>query len=171
MSSSPKLRRQAARRGLSPPPSLLDRFLAFLSPFQNLPTPWWPCPMRRIPEPLPYQRLPPRRGATPNGPRRVRRPWARQSAGAGACSGSGAGARAQAARAPDARADAEGAADQPAEPLRAAGRGVQHGRVSKATMMPLERRNEPQMLRSFWKQYPSYRVQPLLYLEGRRFGK
>ena len=30
-------------------------------------------------------------------------------------------------------------------------------------MMPLERRNEPQMLRSFWKQYPSYRVQPLLY--------
>ena len=29
--------------------------------------------------------------------------------------------------------------------------------------MPLERRNEPQMLRSFWKQYPSYRVQPLLY--------
>ena len=22
--------------------------------------------------------------------------------------------------------------------------------------MPLERRNEPQMLRSFWKQYPSY---------------
>ena len=52
---------------------------------------------------------------------------------------------------------------QPAEPLRAAGRGVQHGRVSKATMMPLERRNEPQMLRSFWKQYPSYRVQPLLY--------
>ena len=82
MSSSPKLRRQAARRGLSPPPSLLDRFLAFLSPFQNLPTPWWPCPMRRIPEPLPYQRLPPRRGATPNGPRRVRRPWARQSAGA-----------------------------------------------------------------------------------------
>ena len=72
-------------------------------------------------------------------------------------------ARAQAARAPDARADAEGAADQPAEPLRAAGRGVQHGRVSKATMMPLERRKEPQMLRSFWKQYPSYRVQPLLY--------
>ena len=30
-------------------------------------------------------------------------------------------------------------------------------------MIPLERRNEPQMLRSFWKQYPSYRVQPLLY--------
>ena len=30
-------------------------------------------------------------------------------------------------------------------------------------MMPLNRRNEPQMLRSFWKQYPSYRVQPLLY--------
>ena len=29
--------------------------------------------------------------------------------------------------------------------------------------MPLERRNEAQMLRSFWKQYPSYRVQPLLY--------
>ena len=45
----------------------------------------------------------------------------------------------------------------------------------KGTMMPLERRNEPQMLRSFWKQYPSYRVQPLLYrrynelLEARAF--
>ena len=78
---------------------------------------------------------------------------------------------------PDTCADAEGAADQPAEPLRAAGRGVQHGRVSKATMMPLERRNEPQMLRSFWKQYPSYRVQPLLYkrynelLEARAFNE
>ena len=42
-------------------------------------------------------------------------------------------------------------------------------------MMPLERRNQPQMLRSFWKQYPSYRVQPLLYkrynelLEARAF--
>ena len=57
------------RRGLSPPPSLLDRFLAFLSPFQNLPTPWWPCPMRRIPEPLPYQRLPPRRGGARPAPR------------------------------------------------------------------------------------------------------
>ena len=30
-------------------------------------------------------------------------------------------------------------------------------------MMPLQRRNEAQMVRSFWKQYPSYRVQPLLY--------
>ena len=29
--------------------------------------------------------------------------------------------------------------------------------------MPLHRRNEAQMLKSFWKQYPSYRVQPLLY--------
>ena len=44
-------------------------------------------------------------------------------------------------------------------------------------MMPLERRNEPQMLRSFWKQYPSYRVQPLLYkrynelLEARAFNE
>ena len=28
---------------------------------------------------------------------------------------------------------------------------------------PLERRNQPQMLRSFWKQYPSYRVRSLLY--------
>ena len=43
--------------------------------------------------------------------------------------------------------------------------------------MPLERRNEPQMLRSFWKQYPSYRVQPLLYkrynelLEARAFNE
>ena len=39
--------------------------------------------------------------------------------------------------------------------------------------MPLERRNEPQMLRSFWKQYPSYRAQPLLYneLEARAFNK
>ena len=49
-----------------------------------------------------------------------------------------------------------------AEPLQAAGRGRQHGCL-KGTMMPLERRNEPQMVRSFWKQYPSYRVQPLLY--------
>ena len=43
--------------------------------------------------------------------------------------------------------------------------------------MPLERRNEPQMLRSFWKQYPSYRVQPLLdkryneLLEARAFNE
>ena len=41
-------------------------------------------------------------------------------------------------------------------------------------MIPLERRNEPQMLRSFWKQY---RVQPLLYkrynelLEARAFNE
>ena len=32
----------------------------------------------------------------------------------------------------------------------------------KGTMMPLERRNEPQMLRQFSKMYPSYNVNPLL---------
>ena len=32
-------------------------------------------------------------------------------------------------------------------------------------MMPLERRNEPQMLRQFHKMYPSYNINPLL---GRR---
>ena len=43
--------------------------------------------------------------------------------------------------------------------------------------MSLERRNEPQMLRSFWKHYPSYRVQPLLQkryhelLEARAFNE
>ena len=74
----------------------------------------------------------------------------------------------------DALTGAAHEADQPAEPLRAAGHGEQHGRV-RGTMMPLERRNEAQMLRSFWKQYPSYRVQPLLYkrynelLEARAF--
>ncbi|CAE7847859.1 unnamed protein product, partial [Symbiodinium necroappetens] len=47
----------------------------------------------------------------------------------------------------------------------------------KGTMMSLERRNEPQMLRSFWKHYPSYRVQPLLQkryhelLEARAFNE
>ena len=44
-------------------------------------------------------------------------------------------------------------------------------------MMVLERRNEPQMLRSFWRQYPSYNVNPLLHkrynelLEARAFNK
>ena len=32
----------------------------------------------------------------------------------------------------------------------------------KGTMMPLERRNEPQMLRQFSKMYPSYNLNPLL---------
>ena len=75
--------------------------------------------------------------------------------------GSGAGAAAAAAAAPG-EDDAEGAAheaDQPAEPLRAADRGRQHG-CFKGTMMPL---NSETRRRSFWKQYPSYRVQPLLY--------
>ncbi|CAE7939496.1 FV3-083R, partial [Symbiodinium sp. KB8] len=50
-------------------------------------------------------------------------------------------------------------------------------RMGKGTMMSLERRNEPQMLRSFWKNYPSYRVQPLLQkryhelLEARAFNE
>ena len=35
-------------------------------------------------------------------------------------------------------------------------------RVLKGTMMPLERRNEPQMLRQFQKMYPSYNLNPLL---------
>ena len=30
--------------------------------------------------------------------------------------------------------------------------------ISKGTMMPLERRNEPQMLRQFQKMYPSYNL-------------
>ena len=34
--------------------------------------------------------------------------------------------------------------------------------ITKETMMPLERRNEPQMLRQFQKTYPSYNLNPLL---------
>ena len=51
---------------------------------------------------------------------------------------------------PDTRANEKGAPDQPAQPLRAAGRGRQHGCL-KITMMLLKRRNEPQMLNTFWK--------------------
>ncbi|CAE7568232.1 FV3-083R, partial [Symbiodinium pilosum] len=90
--------------------------------------------------------------------------------------GAAAAAAAEAPREDDSLAGAAHEADQPAEPLRAAGRGCQHGCL-KGTMMPLERRNEAQMLRSFWKQYPSYRVQPLLYkrynelVEARAFNE
>ena len=44
-------------------------------------------------------------------------------------------------------------------------RGRSHGdgpSYQKRTMMPLERRNEPQMLRQFQKMYPSYNLNPLM---------
>ena len=46
----------------------------------------------------------------------------------------------------------------------AAGSGFGRRRavILKGTMMPLERRNEPQMLRQFQKMYPSYNLNPLL---------
>ncbi|CAE7819707.1 FV3-083R, partial [Symbiodinium sp. KB8] len=42
----------------------------------------------------------------------------------------------------------------------------------KGTMMSLERRNEPQMLQSFWKQFPSYKARAFNeWLENRRLRK
>ena len=84
MSSSPKLRRQAARRGLSPPPSLLEPVPEPADSVVAVPDAQDPgaegCPQE---EGAPARLQEQAQAATPNGPRRVRRPWARQSAGAG----------------------------------------------------------------------------------------
>ena len=42
------------------------------------------------------------------------------------------------------------------------GFGRRRAVLSKGTMMPLERRSEPQMLRQFQKMYPSYNLTPLM---------
>ena len=176
MSSSPKLRRQAARRGLSPPPSLLDRFLAFLSPFQKPADSVVAVPDAQDPGAAAVPKAAPKKRGRPPGSKNKPKPPPQTVPAESADPGPGNQPEQAPAVAPEPEPEPRHPVhltpaqmrrvrqiSQPAEPLRAAGRGVQHGRVSKATMMPLERRNEPQMLRSFWKQYPSYRVQPLLY--------